>query len=120
VSIVLYGIPNCGTVRRARAWLAGRAVACSFHDFKREGLRPEMLDAWIAVLGWQPLLNRQGLTWRRLAETERARVVDAAGARAAMLAWPSLVKRPVVQWGDGRVSVGFDETEWTARLADAP
>lgn len=115
MTITLYGIPNCGTVKRARAWLAERGVAYVFHDFKREGLPPARLDAWIAALGWEALVNRQGLTWRRLAEAERRRVVDAASARAALRAQPSLVKRPVVEWADGGIGVGFDEAHWAVR-----
>lgn len=114
MTITLYGIPNCSTVRRARAWLADRAHASTFHDFKKSGVPPERLDAWIAALGWERLVNRQGLMWKKLPEAERARVVDAASARALMLAAPSVIRRPVVEWGDGELSVGFDEARWEA------
>lgn len=109
----LYGLPNCDAVRRARAWLAARGLDCAFHDFKKSGVPPARLDAWMAALGWARLVNRQGLTWRRLPEDERERVVDAASARALMLATPAVIKRPVVEWRDGRVTVGFDEAQWT-------
>lgn len=101
----LYGIPNCDSVKRARAALAG--VDHTFHDFRRDGLPPERLDAWLAAAGWQTLLNRRGTTWRQLGEAERAAVVDRDSARAALLARPSLVKRPVVEWDDGRITVGL-------------
>ncbi|MBL8345796.1 MAG: ArsC family reductase [Rubrivivax sp.] len=117
MSLVVHGIQNCDTVKRARAWLAGRGVAHEFHDFKTAGLPPTLLDAWIAQVGWERLVNRQGLTWKKLDEATRAGVVDAASARALMLASPSLVKRPVVAWPGGELTVGFDEARWGAMLA---
>lgn len=106
---VVHGIPNCDTVKRARAWLQAQGVAYRFHDFKKGGVPPERLDAWIAAVGWEALVNRRGTTWRQLDEAARATVVDAASARALMLAAPSVVKRPVVEWPQGRISVGFSE-----------
>ena len=106
--MIVYGIPNCDTVKRARAWLADHGHAFVFHDFKKSGVPEDRLDAWIAALGWEPLVNRKGTTWRQLDEAARAAVVDAASARALMLAKPSVVKRPVVEWDDGRITVGFD------------
>jgi arsenate reductase (glutaredoxin) len=116
VSIVVHGIANCDTVKRARAWLAAQGVQVEFHDFKKSGLSTAQLDAWLASVGWERLLNRQGTTWRKLSDAQRAAVVDAASAKAVMLAHPSLVKRPVVRWADGHVSVGFDAADWAARL----
>jgi arsenate reductase (glutaredoxin) len=116
----LFGIPNCDTVKRARAWLAERGVAHRFHDFKKAGVPPASLDGWLATLGWQRLLNTRGTTWRQLDEATRAAVVDAASARALMLAHPSVIKRPVVAWADGSTTVGFDEAEFSRRLAGHP
>ncbi len=112
----LYGIPNCDTVKRARAFLADRGVAFAFHDFKKQGVPADRLDAWMAAAGWERVLNRQGTTWRKLDESVRAAVHDAATARVVMLENPSVIKRPVVDWG-GAITVGFDETAWTDRLA---
>lgn len=112
----VYGIPNCETVKRARAWLQAQGVAHTFHDFKKQGLPPERLDAWLAALGWEALLNRRGTTWRQLDEAARAVVTDAASARALMLAKPSVVRRPVVEWPDGTVSAGFDPEDWARRV----
>jgi Spx/MgsR family transcriptional regulator len=112
----LFGIANCDTVKRARAWLAGHGVACEFHDFKKAGLGSDAIDAWLAVVGWERLLNRQGTTWRKLDEAQRSAVLDVASAKALMLAQPSLVKRPVVHWPDGRFSVGFDAADWATRI----
>lgn len=114
--LILYGIPNCDSVKRARAWLAGHGAEVQFHDFKKAGVPPEALDAWIAALGWQRLLNRQGTTWRKLEPAAQAAVVDAASARAQMLAQASVIKRPVVQWRDGAITVGFDEADFAQRL----
>jgi arsenate reductase (glutaredoxin) len=114
---ILYGIPNCDTVKKARAWLAAQACEHEFHDFKRAGLPEALLDEWIAALGVQDLVNRRGTTWRRLADAQRAAADDAAAARALLLAQSSLVKRPVVRWPDGRLSVGFDPGRFAAALA---
>jgi Spx/MgsR family transcriptional regulator len=110
--IKLYGIAACDTVKRARAWLDAHHMAHDFHDFKKLGVPADQLDRWLAEVGRERLLNTRGTTWRKLDETVRAAVVDDASARALMLAQPSVIKRPVVQWGDGRVSVGFDANAW--------
>jgi Spx/MgsR family transcriptional regulator len=109
--IIVYGIPNCDTVRKARAWLASRDVPLVFHDFRKSGLPPDQVDAWLAECGWEKLLNRKGTSWRALDETTQASVIDTVSARAVLLAQPSTVKRPVVDWGPGavpRTTVGFD------------
>jgi len=108
MTITLYGIPSCDTVKKARAWMQAEGVDCRFHDFKRDGLSEAMLDRWLGAQPWEVLLNRKGTMWRRLDDAARASVLDAASARALMLASPSLVKRPVVEWADGTISVGFD------------
>ncbi len=74
------------------------------------------LDGWLKAVGWETLVNRKGTTWRKLEEAERAAVVDAASAKALMLAQASVIKRPVVQWADGAVTVGFDAADWEQRL----
>jgi arsenate reductase len=108
----LYGIPNCDTVRKARDWLAGNGVAYDFHDLRRQGVPAERLQAWIEAAGWERLLNRRGTTWRGLPAQRQAAVVDAATAQAVMRAEPSIIKRPVVEWDDGRITVGFDPEAW--------
>ena len=115
MQISLYGISNCDTVKRARAWLAQQSCEARFHDFKKAGVPEARLDAWIAALGWERLLNRQGTTWRKFDEALRASVIDTAGARRLMLAQPSVIKRPVVEWGDGAITVGFDVEDWERR-----
>lgn len=112
--VTLYGIPNCDTVKKARAFLAERGVAHGFHDYKKQGVPVEALDRWIAELGWEALVNRRGTTWRQLDAARQARVVDAASAKALMLEAPSLIRRPVVESGT-ELHVGFDAAEWSRR-----
>ena len=114
--MVIYGIPNCDTVKRARAWLVDHGVAHRFHDFRKAGVPDDRLSAWLAAAGWERLLNRQGTAWRKLDDAERAAVVDADSARRVMLAHPSTVKRPVVEWDDGSTTVGFQVDDWERRL----
>ncbi|OYV02059.1 MAG: ArsC family reductase [Burkholderiales bacterium PBB5] len=116
MSTTLHGIPNCDTVKRARAWLTAHGVAHQFHDFKKAGVPLPDLDSWLASLGWEKLLNRQGTTWRKLDDATKAAVVDAASARVLMLAQPSVIKRPVVAWADGTVTVGFSDEAFAQRL----
>ena len=113
--IILYGIPNCDTVKKARAWLAERQLAYCFHDFQKEGVPPAELARWSASAGWETLLNRKGTTWRKLDAATQAAVVDTASAQSLMLAHPSTIKRPVVDWGQD-ITVGFDPQVW-AELA---
>ena len=115
-SLQVFGIPNCDTVKKARVWLSAQGLAYDFIDFKKQGLPEAQVQTWIAQLGWQALLNTRGTTWRQLSDEERAGVTDAATASAVMRAQPSLIRRPVVQWQAGEVSVGFDPAAWLARL----
>jgi arsenate reductase len=114
--ITLYGIANCDTVKKARAWLASQGLNYQFHDFKKQGVPDQRLDAWIEALGWEPLVNSRGTTWRRLDDATRAAVADAASARSLMLAHPRVIKRPIVEWADGRATVGFSEPAWRSRI----
>jgi arsenate reductase len=111
----LYGIPNCDSVKRARAWLAEQHVDVIFHDFKKSGVPTARLDAWLRASGWQTLLNRKGTTWRKLDAALRDGVVDVGSARAVMLAQPSVIKRPVIEWDSGLVTIGFDPDRWPPR-----
>ena len=114
--LTVYGIPNCDTVKRARAWLAGQGAEVDFHDFKKQGVPPAGLDIWLAAVGWQRLLNRKGNTWRALDKADRAAVGDEASARALMLRQPSVIKRPVVAWPGGAITVGFDPDAFSRHL----
>lgn len=111
----LYGIPNCDTVKRARDWLSAHDVAFEFHDFKKAGVPADRLAAWVGAAGWERVLNRKGTTWRKLPEAQRVAVVDAASAQALMREQASVIKRPVVEWDNGDITVGFDADDWAAR-----
>lgn len=111
MTITVYGIANCATVRKARAWLAERGIEAEFHDFKRAGLPPAALDQWLDEFGWESLLNRRGTTWRRLDEAQRQAVRDRPSARALLLAQTSLLRRPLIDW-NGRLTLGFDPAQW--------
>jgi Spx/MgsR family transcriptional regulator len=109
MTLTVYGIPNCSTVKKARDWLESRGLAYTFHDFKKEGVPDAALHEWVDRHGWEKLVNRAGTTWRKLDAAEQARAADAPGAMALMQAQPSLIKRPVVRWPDGRITVGFKD-----------
>ncbi|WP_035053855.1 ArsC family reductase [Andreprevotia chitinilytica] len=109
----LYGIPNCDTVKKARTWLANKEVAYDWHDFKKDGVTPELLTSWIGKIGWEPLVNKAGTTWRKLDDATKASVVDADSAIAVMLANPSVIKRPVLDYNGG-VFVGFTPERYEA------
>lgn len=113
--IVLFGLRNCDSCKKARQWLEGHGIAATFIDIRADALAGDVLDRWIDALGWETLLNRRGTTWRGLSEADRD-ALDAERARALMLAHPALVKRPVID-DDGAISVGFDETVRTRLLA---
>jgi Spx/MgsR family transcriptional regulator len=108
--LTLYGIPNCDTVKKARAWLAARGIAYRFHDFRRDGLPEPLLRAWVAELGWESLLNRQGTTWRKLPPEQREGL-DEAGAIRLMLASPAMIRRPVLDTSDAR-HLGFSDVRY--------
>jgi len=110
--LTLYGIPACDSVKKARAWLQAQGLAHDFHDFKKLGVPEGPLDQWLAQCGWTTLLNRKGSTWRQLPPEQQALVVDEASARALMLRLPSCIKRPVMAWPSGRVSVGYTPEQW--------
>ncbi|MDB5824458.1 MAG: arsC1 [Herminiimonas sp.] len=105
---VLYGIPNCDQVRKARAWLLERHVPHVFHDFKKNGIDRVMIASWLVHQPWEVLLNRRGTTWRGLAEARKASVADGNSAAALMLENSSVIKRPVLVH-DNAVHVGYSE-----------
>ena len=112
MTVTLYGIPNCDTVKKARGWLDARGVAYAFHDYKKLGADPVKLAAWVAAAGWETVLNRAGTTFRKLPDAEK-QGLNAAKAVAVMAANPSCIKRPVVEH-QGGLLVGFKPGEWAA------
>lgn len=104
----LYGIDTCDQVRKARSWLRANQVDFAMHDFRKDGLTPELLGHWMSHLPWDALLNRRGTSWRQLEPARRAAIVDQASACELMLQVPTLVRRPVLEIGE-RILVGFSE-----------
>jgi|SRR5450830_1272422 arsenate reductase len=105
MSITMYGIKNCDTIKKARGWLDKHGVTYAFHDYKAAGIDKPSLDRWSKQVGWETLLNRAGTTFRKLPEVDKADLNERK-AIALMLAQPSMIKRPVLDLG-GRVLVGF-------------
>ncbi|MEW9856000.1 arsenate reductase [Novosphingobium sp. M1R2S20] len=111
----MFGIPNCDTVKKARAWLDERGLAYAFHDYKKEGAQRERLAQWTDQADWEALLNRRGTTFRKLPEADKVNL-DAEKAISLMAANPSSIKRPVVEYPGGLL-VGFDPCAWEQALS---
>jgi arsenate reductase (glutaredoxin) len=114
VTITIYGIKNCDTMKKARAWLDDHAIAYAFHDYKAQGIDRARLEGWVKLLGWEVLINRSGTTFRKLPEATRDRL-DEAKAIALMLDQPSMIKRPVLDVR-GKLIVGFKPEVYEAAL----
>ena len=114
MDLIVYGIPNCDSVKKARTWLAQHSLDASFHDFKKQGVPAPELKAWLAALGWETVLNRKGTTWRQLDAAVQAGVTDSASAEKVMLEHASTIKRPVIQWPSGKLTVGYTPDHWPA------
>lgn len=118
-SVTLYGIPNCDTMKKARTWLAEHALDVVFHDYKKLGASPELIQGWLALgATLDALLNRKGTTWRKLDDASRAQAAQPDGAVALLVAHPSLIKRPVLVYA-GRVMVGFSGASYQAFFAES-
>jgi arsenate reductase len=117
VAITIYGIKNCDTMKKARAWLDANGVAYQFHDYKSEGIDKTRLQAWAKAVGWETLLNRAGTTFRKLADSDKQGLTEAK-AIALMLEQPSMIKRPVLDAG-GALLVGFKPETYKAELGKA-
>jgi arsenate reductase len=114
-ALTIYGIKNCDTMKKARAWLDAHGVAYGFHDYKSAGIERARLEGWAREVGWETLLNRAGTTFRKLPDAERDGL-DQAKAVALMLKQPSMIKRPVLDMG-GRLLVGFKPEDYAKALA---
>ena len=112
--VTLYGIKNCDTMKKARAWLDQHGVAYDFHDYKTAGIDKDRLSRWTGKVGWEALLNRAGTTFRKLPDPEKENLSEKR-ALALMLAQPSIIKRPVLESG-GRLLVGFSPETYGAAL----
>mgnify|MGYP000558868253 FL=1 len=114
MTVTLYGIPNCDTVKKARTWLDAQGIGYAFHDYKKAGADAAKLAAWCDAAGWDKVLNRAGTTFRKLPDADKADL-DQAKAIALMVANPSCIKRPIVEYPGGLL-VGFKETDWAVAL----
>ena len=120
----LYGIPNCNTVKKARDWLLAHNIDYIFHDFKKEAPTETLIKIWLAEQPWEKLVNRSGMTWRNLSESEKSAVTDAASACALMMAKPSVIKRPILMDTANALStnhekilhIGFSESAYETLL----
>ncbi len=116
MAITIYGIKNCDTMKKARAWLDGHGAAYAFHDYKASGIDKASLARWVKEHGWETVLNRAGTTFRKLPDAEK-QGLDAQKAIALMQAQPSMIKRPVLDLGQGKTIVGFTPEVYEAALA---
>ena len=115
-SLTIYGIKNCDTMKKARAWLDKHGVTYEFHDYKTAGIDRERLEQWSKKVGWETLLNQAGTTFRKLPDKDKSGL-DAKKAIALMLEQPSMIKRPVLDLGGGKVLVGFKPEIYQAQVA---
>jgi arsenate reductase len=113
--MIVYGIKNCNTVQKALTWLNEHAIEYTFHDYKKEGISKEKLEAWVSEKDWEILINKKGTTWRNLTGSEKEAVTNSDSAIALMHEKTSVIKRPVVE-ADGNILVGFDENVYASLL----
>lgn len=114
MSVTIYGIKNCDTMKKARAWLDQHGIAYSFHDYKSAGIEKPRLTRWCKEAGWETVLNRAGTTFRKLPDADKDKLTESK-AIALMLAQPSMIKRPVLESGD-KLLVGFKPDVYGATL----
>ena len=107
--MILYGIPNCNTVKKARDWLDTHGISYTFHDFKKAGVSQALLTHWLTQYAHTDLINRAGLTWRGLTEAEKSAVIDSTAAMALMQTKTSLIKRPILEKDSKIIALGFNE-----------
>jgi Spx/MgsR family transcriptional regulator len=113
--ITIYGIKNCDTMKKARAWLEKQGVDYVFHDYKTAGIERERLERWAKKVGWETLLNRTGMTFRKLPDKDKA-ALNESKAIKLMLSQPSMIKRPVLDLGGGKLLVGFKPEAYAASV----
>lgn len=114
MTLTMYGIPNCDTIKKARTWLTDHGIAHDFHDYRKDGIDDALLRGWVAEAGWERLLNRAGTTFRKLPEADKAGL-DEDRAITLMLDQPAMIKRPVLV-GAGPLMIGFKPDAYAAAL----
>jgi arsenate reductase len=111
-AFTLYGIPNCGTVKKARVWLEAHGIEYTFHDFKKQGVSEALVSGWIKQFGWQKVLKKTGPTWGKLPDSVKASIKDDASALKLMLEQPNVIKRPVLEKKGKVLATGFNESDY--------
>nr|WP_199157614.1 Spx/MgsR family RNA polymerase-binding regulatory protein [Pedobacter sp. ASV2] len=114
--MVVYGIPNCNTVKKALDWLKANKIEFEFHDFKKKGITAEKLNTWCDIFGWETVLNRKGLTWKKLTKEEQAKIDNQKLAIAYLVDNTSAIKRPVVEKNGQAILISFDEANYAKTL----
>jgi Spx/MgsR family transcriptional regulator len=114
MELTVYGIPNCDSVKKARTWLTDHGLSYTFHDFKKQGVPAAELTQWVAAAGWETVLNRKGTTWRKLDAAVQSSVTDSDSAQQVMQEHASTIKRPVIAWPSGHITVGHVPDQWPA------
>ncbi|RYF19618.1 MAG: Spx/MgsR family RNA polymerase-binding regulatory protein [Flavobacteriales bacterium] len=112
----LYGIPNCNTVKKAQDWIKNNGLAYEFHNFKKDGITAEKLTEWFQIFGWEKVINRAGLTFKKLTKEEQAAINSESTAIAYLLTNTSAIKRPIVELNGKAILLGFKEEEYQALL----
>ena len=114
--MILYGIPNCNTVKKAQVWLKAQKIDFEFHDFKKKGVSAYLLKKWFSAFGWQKVLNRAGLTFKKLSLEQKAEICAEEKAIAYLLKNPGAIKRPILERNGKPVLMGFDEKEYQDKI----
>ncbi|TKB98758.1 ArsC family reductase [Pedobacter cryophilus] len=115
MKVKVFGIPNCGSVKKARTFLEENNIDYDFHDYKKEGISEEQLQKWCEEFGWETVLNKKGMTWRNLDEATKLAVQDQQSAIKIMKQQTSAIKRPVIESGKGNL-IGFDENQYQSNF----
>lgn len=114
-NIILYGIPNCDTTKKAMQWLKNNQIDFYFHDYKQEGISKQKLEAWCSKLGWEAVFNKHSTTWRKLTEAEQKKVINREAAIKVMQSNTSIIKRPVTEFKD-LILTGFNEEIFSKQI----
>jgi arsenate reductase (glutaredoxin) len=109
--VIIYGIPNCDTTKKAMAWLNKNNIAFTFHDYKQQGISKQKLEEWCNKSGWENIFNKRSTTWRELPAVEQNKVTNQPGAVKVMIENNSIIKRPVIEFTD-KLVIGFNEDDY--------
>lgn len=111
---ILYGIPNCDTVKKARLWLENKGVTFQFHNFKKEGISKEKIKSWAELFGWDVVLNKKGTTWKKLSPDDQSKINTPSRITGFLVEQPSAIKRPILEKDGKAICIGFSEADYTS------